>query len=102
MRGLDRLGIVLALLIAAFSMVRWGAEFFLTGLPCVRLEAKVQLAEEFCGGMARKYADSQCDMLGDDEAKAECGRIFLVSYTEVCLQTIDIDHIKEDFEHACG
>ncbi len=100
MRGLDRVGVMLALMIAAFSFVRWGAQFFMSEMPCVRLKAKADLADEFCAGVARKYADSQCDPLEED-ARQDCKKIFFVNYTEVCLQAIDIDHIREDFEHAC-
>ena len=89
--------LILAALIAALAFVIKPKD-----PACVRLEAKVALARDFCDGLAAKAADERCSALAEDpEVKGQCMRVVIPAATVNCMAYLNIEHIKEDVRSAC-
>jgi hypothetical protein len=69
---------------------------------CAKIEAKVNLALDFCRGLAMKAAGERCESLSDDqEAQGQCMRVIVPAAQSSCFGLIGVEKLKEDYEALC-
>jgi len=92
------------LLISAALIGGLGVKLFQNKEPaCIRLEAKVSLARDFCEGLGEKAAADRCSALADDpEVQGQCMRVVVPAAVGSCMSYLNLEHMKADLESACG
>jgi len=88
---------------AILVLVSAGAILLQNRTPaCVKLRAKLDLASDFCEGLGDRMARERCSELsGDPEALGQCVRAILPGAASACMDYLNIEHIKRDYQSAC-
>jgi hypothetical protein len=69
---------------------------------CIRLQAKVDLAKEFCDGMAIKLAEDKCSSLAEDaETMGQCLRVLIPAAHSACQSYISHRELIQQYESLC-
>lgn len=69
---------------------------------CVRIQAKADLAEEFCDGLAAKAAQSRCESLSEDmDVIGQCMRVIVPSAHSACMSYIGMDKLRQQAKGLC-
>lgn len=69
---------------------------------CIRLEAKLSLARDFCEGLGERAAKERCDALSEDpEVMGQCMRVVVPAAVGSCMHYVNLEHMKADYESAC-
>jgi hypothetical protein len=99
----ERHKIVLSCLLG--SLIVLGAAAYLKPKDpaCVKLEARLGLAEVFCQGLAEKAATDRCSSLAEDpEVMGQCLRVIVPAAHSGCMDYINIERIKRQHEELCS
>lgn len=69
---------------------------------CVRIEAKRNLALEFCNGLADRAARDKCARLADDpDIMGQCMRVIVPAAEAGCWDYVNLEALKRDAETLC-
>ena len=72
---------------------------------CVRLEAKVSLAKDFCEGLADRAAKGRCAAMIPEEAGEDnmnaCVSFFRPIAIANCAETLNYEGLVRTYEEAC-
>lgn len=69
---------------------------------CIRLQAKADLAEEFCAGLANKAASDKCSTLAEDPVvMGQCMRVVVPMAHSSCMSYINMDKLHEQTKDLC-
>lgn len=72
---------------------------------CVRLEAKVSLAKDFCEGLADKASKERCSAMIPEEAGEDnmnaCVSFFRPIAMANCAETLNYEGLVRTYEEAC-
>ena len=69
---------------------------------CYKLNAKADLADDFCKGLAIRSATEKCQSITEDgESANQCVRVMLPSAHSVCMNYIGYDELKRNADSAC-
>jgi len=82
------------------------ALFMASGLKrepaCVRIQAKLELAKEFCDGLAEKAAKERCSSLSDDvDVMGQCMRVIVPSAHSACMSYINMERLSQQSKELC-
>lgn len=70
--------------------------------PCMKMENKIELAKEFCDGLAQKAAESRCETLSDDpDVMGQCMRVIVPSAHSNCMAYINVFRLEKQYEALC-
>lgn len=70
--------------------------------PCMKMEAKIELAKEFCDGLAKRAAEDRCSQLSDDiETMGQCMRVIVPSAHSACMGYIDSERLEQQYRSLC-
>lgn len=92
--------------VGLISLVGAGVLFMaaqIKGEPaCVRIQAKLELAEEFCDGLAEKAARDRCQSLSDDvDVMGQCMRVIVPSAHSACMSYINMERLRQQSKELC-
>lgn len=69
--------------------------------PCVKAQAKVDAADQFCLGLAHRAVEDNCSQLEGVQG-AQCQRIVVQLAKDACYGLIDMDGLKEQALKVCS
>lgn len=69
--------------------------------PCVKAQAKVDAAEQFCLGLAHRAVEDNCIQLEGMQG-SQCRRIVMQLAKDACYGVIDMDGLKEQALKVCS
>lgn len=70
--------------------------------PCVRIMAKVELAEEFCDGLAERAARERCQSLSDDvDVMGQCMGVIVPAAHSSCMSYINMERLRQQSKELC-
>jgi len=70
--------------------------------PCVRILAKVELAEEFCDGLAERAAKERCSSLSDDvDVMGQCMGVIVPAAHSSCMSYINMERLRQQSKELC-
>lgn len=69
---------------------------------CVKLEARIGLATDFCGGLAERAAKEKCSVLTDNpDVMGQCMHVIVPAAYSGCMEYVNMDAKKEEFKSLC-
>lgn len=90
--------LILAVLIAALAALIAPKD-----PACVKLEARLGLAEVFCQGLAEKAATDRCSSLAEDpQVMGQCLRVIVPAAHSGCMDYLNIERMKRQHEELCS
>jgi hypothetical protein len=98
----ERHKIVLSCLLG--SLIVLGAAAYLKPRDpaCVKLEAKRNLAEEFCKGLAMRAAQERCSQLAEDpETMGACMQVVVPVAQASCWGYLSVENMDREIESLC-
>lgn len=70
---------------------------------CVRIQAKVELAEEFCDGLAERAARERCQSLSEDvDVMGQCMRIVVPAAHSSCMGYLNMERLRQQSKDLCS
>lgn len=93
--------LVLALAVSALFGAFVVYAFAYRDPACVRSEAKLALAGEFCAEFASQISTQQCSGLSDPEFAGECKGIVTSLATESCVAYVGVPRLEAQKAAAC-
>lgn len=70
--------------------------------PCLRLQAKLDLAEEFCSGLAERAAEERCSVLSDNpEVLGQCMRVIVPAAHSSCMSYLNLGRLEKEIHSVC-
>lgn len=69
---------------------------------CDKMEAKLELAKEFCDGLALRAANERCSQLADDqEVMGQCMRVIVPAAHSSCMSYLNLERLKQQHGSLC-
>jgi len=69
---------------------------------CYRLQAKLDLSDRFCQGLATRAAQERCNSLSDNpEVLGQCMRIIVPAAHSSCMDYLNIQGMKNEVKELC-
>lgn len=69
---------------------------------CVRIQAKADLAEDFCEALAEKAANDKCAALAEDPVTmGQCMRVVVPMAHSSCMSYLNMDKLHEQAKDLC-
>lgn len=69
---------------------------------CVRFQAKLELAETFCNGLADRAARERCEAISDSpEIMGQCMRVIVPAAHSSCMSYLNTDGMKREYDGLC-
>lgn len=69
---------------------------------CIKLEAKLSLAKDFCAGLGRQAAETRCDGIGEgEEARGACIQAVFPYAVGACYSYIQVQELERSFSEVC-
>ncbi len=69
---------------------------------CVRLQAKVELAQEFCEGLAERAATERCQELApDEETIGQCFHVVVPAAFSSCMNYLNLGRLEREIKQVC-
>lgn len=70
---------------------------------CEKLQANVELAKAFCGGLAERAAHERCQSVSDEpDTLGQCLRVMRPAAMSSCMDYLNLKKMKEDLEALCS
>lgn len=86
----------LAIIVAAFA-------FRPQDQACIRLQARMDLAGDFCMGLAESAAKERCAALTEDsETAGRCVQVIIAAAHSNCMNYLNVQGMKMGYESACN
>lgn len=69
---------------------------------CVKLEAKVELAQEFCEGLAERAATERCqEVAADEETLGQCFQVIVPAAFSSCMSYLNLGRLEREIKQVC-
>lgn len=69
---------------------------------CIRFQARIDLAEAFCGGLSQRAAQERCSVLSENpEVMGQCMRIMVPNAFSGCMDYINLPGMKQEYQSLC-
>lgn len=69
---------------------------------CSRIESKMELANEFCDGLAERAAKERCQSLSDDvDVVGQCMRVIVPAAHSNCMGYLNMERMKQQYASLC-
>lgn len=69
---------------------------------CVRIQAKADLAEEFCDNLSQKAAKDKCSTLAEDPVvMGQCMHVVVPMAHSSCMAYLNMDQLHEQVKELC-
>lgn len=82
--------------------VFFGIKELLKEPACVKMESKLSLLEDFCGGMARQMAESRCSQISDDDQViGACMRVVIPAAHSACEGYVNKKELEHQHQSLC-
>jgi hypothetical protein len=70
--------------------------------PCIRMEAKLELANEFCDGLALRAANERCSQVSEDpDVMGQCMRVIVPAAHSSCMSYLNLERLKQQYASLC-
>jgi hypothetical protein len=69
---------------------------------CDKMEAKLELAKEFCDGLALRAANERCAQVAEDqEVMGQCMRVIVPAAHSSCMNYLNLERLKQQHASLC-
>lgn len=69
---------------------------------CSRIESKIELANEFCDGLAERAAKERCQSLSDDvDVMGQCMQVIVPAAHSSCMGYLNMERMKQQYSSLC-
>lgn len=69
---------------------------------CSRIESKLELANEFCDGLAERAAKERCQSLSEDiDVRGQCMRVIVPAAHSSCMGYLNMERMKQQHASLC-
>lgn len=70
---------------------------------CAKMESKLELAKEFCDGLALRAANERCSSVAEDQdTMGQCMRVIVPAAHSSCMSYLNLERLKQQHESLCS
>lgn len=69
---------------------------------CDKMESKLELAKEFCDGLALRAANERCQSVAEDQdTMGQCMRVIVPAAHSSCMSYLNLERLKQQYASLC-